>query len=171
MRAGVEDLSAGSLVSRFRENAMIEQYDIIILNNLLEHVFDPYSFLTEIKSLLTSPTGLIVGSIPCGDDVQIKILRGFAWTIFAPFHRVLISLKGINLLLHRSDYSNLQIETSNVQWGWTRGIAWRLHIPYWHANSRKNNRYFRLIDYGIDLGINKIFRNNRANIFFMAKPK
>lgn len=58
-----------------------ERFDCVICNDVLEHLVDPYSVLTAIKSLL-NPTGLVVCSIP-----NIRYFRNFfAFVVKGDWH-------------------------------------------------------------------------------------
>jgi 2-polyprenyl-3-methyl-5-hydroxy-6-metoxy-1,4-benzoquinol methylase len=67
-----------------------EQYDLVICNNVLEHVIDPIGLLTRLRSLMT-PTGLVRIAVPNDDSwLQAEIVRrghaGPQFWVAAPDH-------------------------------------------------------------------------------------
>jgi 2-polyprenyl-3-methyl-5-hydroxy-6-metoxy-1,4-benzoquinol methylase len=48
---------------KFVDDLPANYFDVIYCNDVLEHLVDPYTFLTHLKSKLT-PTGVIISSIP-----------------------------------------------------------------------------------------------------------
>ena len=167
LSAGTEELYDGSLEKRFPD--FTKSFDIIILNGILEHIFDPQLFLSELRNKLLAPNGYLIGAVPSGEDLQIKYLRGYAWTIFAPFHRTLFSQDGLIKLLKNAFMTNIKVGTFSIQWGWTRALVWKFGIAEGHGNKRLSSSWFRFADYRIDLFFNEITKYNKANLTFICK--
>jgi len=165
--AGAEQLYDGNLEQLFPGFA--KSFDIVILNGVLKHIFDPRLFVSELRSKLLAPNGYLIGAVPSGEDLQIKYLRGYAWTMFAPFHHTLFSQVGLMKLLKNEFMIEIGIETSSLQWGWTRALVWKLGIAKWHGNKRMRSSWFRFIDYRIDLFFNEITKTNKANFTFICQ--
>ncbi len=169
LNAGAEELYNGSLEQQFPD--FTKSFDIIILNGILEHIFDPCLFLSELRSKLLAPNGYLIGALPSGEDLQIKYLRGYAWTLFAPFHRTRFSRDGLIKLLKSSHMAEIKLEISSVQWGWTRALVWKFGIAEWHGNKRVQSPWFRFIVYKVDLFFNKMTKRNIANSTFICQPR
>ena len=142
-----------------------QQFECIILNDVLEHVVDPYQLLVDLRNLLTSD-GVFIGTVPCAESNQIKILRGFAWISMAPFHQTLFTEVGLLKVLTRAGYQNIKIESSHKEWGWTRAIAYIFKLETLHSYLRKKSKTFRKFDYVLDLAFNKFLPKNSTRLFF-----
>lgn len=74
------------------------KYDLITFHHSFEHVTDPILHLERVKQLL-KPTGTCVIRLPSIDSWSYKIFKGHWVGIHAPYHLILPSRVGMDLLL------------------------------------------------------------------------
>ena len=81
-----------------------KKFDVIIMNQVLEHVHDPNKYLEHIKSLLT-PKGQLIISVPNSSCLDFRILKD-SWLSFqAPTHIFHFNLKSLHHLLIKSGFN------------------------------------------------------------------
>lgn len=86
------------------------KFDLIILNQVLEHVADPIQLIDKFKSML-SEKGIIVISVPNVDSIYRKIF-GFKWINWhIPYHIHHFSKKTVSELFERSGYKIIKVRT------------------------------------------------------------
>lgn len=169
VRGGVEELHSGQLVNTLHQ-MNFKEIDCIILNDVLEHVVDPFQLLENLRNMLT-PNGVLIGTVPCAESNQIRILKGFAWISMAPFHQTLFTKVGLLKCLTRAGYRNIKIESSYNEWGWTRALAYIFRLNKLHSYLRKKSKIFRRLDYVLDLAFNKFLPRNSTRIYFSCHSK
>ena len=65
------------------------RFDLVMLQNLIEHVADPVGVLSNLAELL-SPTGVIFVRTPNHDSIDARLFRNRSWTGYhCPRHWVL----------------------------------------------------------------------------------
>ena len=103
-----------------------ERFDVIWLDNVLEHVVDPFALLVDLKKVL-APAGALVLEVP--NDFSIVQLdlssRGFIETdswVFAPDHISYFTREGLRSLAEATGWSERGIST-NIP------IDWFLYHP------------------------------------------
>jgi SAM-dependent methyltransferase len=101
----------------FQDNA----FSFIHFSHLIEHVPDPYRFLSEVRRIL-APNGFVIITTPNIDGLQARLFRS-AWRSAIPDHLFLFSKKTLNRLLIRTGF----IVHRTVTWG---GLA-RGTAPDW----------------------------------------
>jgi 2-polyprenyl-3-methyl-5-hydroxy-6-metoxy-1,4-benzoquinol methylase len=83
-------------------------FDVITAFDVIEHVFDPVAFLTDLRRV-ARPNALIVISTPDAGHVLRFVLRA-RWPMFQPMqHTVLFSRRGLRLALSSAGYANVEI--------------------------------------------------------------
>lgn len=81
------------------------KFDIIILNQVIEHLPEPKNILSHLKNLLTDE-GQIIISVPFRDNVDFKYYKD-AWSSFqAPTHLMHFNNKSLDKLM---EYSGLKV--------------------------------------------------------------
>ena len=81
-----------------------EQFDVITLNHVLEHVPDPSVLLQDLHALL-KPGGRIIIQVPNGSSFHSKLFGRFFHGIDAPRHTYIFSKKHILTLLNKTGLS------------------------------------------------------------------
>jgi len=101
-----------AVVELFAEEAEIlrDQIDLVTAFEVIEHLHDPFVFLTSLAKLLRSPGRLLLTG-PTIDGFDIQVLWERSNSIAPPHHINLISIRGFEILLTRAGFSNLQIFT------------------------------------------------------------
>ncbi|MCP5104465.1 MAG: class I SAM-dependent methyltransferase, partial [bacterium] len=80
-----------------------EQYDLIIMNNLIEHVIDPLKEL-EKAYLLLKPGGYVILETPNTDSWDYYLAKKHWGGLHAPRHTYLFSYPSINRLVSRAGF-------------------------------------------------------------------
>jgi len=88
-----------------------EQFDIIHLGNVIEHLGDPKKALIKIHSLL-KPGGEIIIITPNFDSLSAMVFRNYWYALDSPRHLFLFSPKTIFRLLSETGFSVLGINSS-----------------------------------------------------------
>jgi len=91
------------------ESLGLEKFDIITAFDLVEHLFDPFSFLNNLRKMITE-NGLVVLTTPDASS-PVRALMGKNWPMLQPFqHTILLSRKSSEMLLHKTNYTNVFVE-------------------------------------------------------------
>ena len=158
----------GQLGDKLNQIFAGDKCDLIILNDVIEHIYDPILFLKFLKKLLNKK-GVILIKTPLVEDKQFKLLNNYAWNFMAPYHRLIFSEKSIKILLNKVKFKIIFKKTSKLRWGWTRADhgnqKWRKNILKW----RKNKKFVKF-DIEVDRFINNSL-NKKSDIFFGITSK
>ena len=114
------------------------KFDIVVINHVLEHVYDVRGLFDSLKLLLDN-NGLVCIRTPNNNSLSIKIFGRYWRGIEAPRHINLFSCKSLELAANKSNISSLENYTHNdyrlVRGSWiastdaflkSRGIIFRL---------------------------------------------
>ena len=151
VNSNADDLAEKGFKNPFsiKDERTAPAFDVVCMRDVLEHIFDPESLLKNMKKLLEGK-GLVYIQVPSGISLQVEVLREYAWTFMAPFHRVLFSPQGLKKIITRAGYEVLEVSSTNTKvYGWTKGIARQNDKHEYHSNLRKDET-FRLLDYKQD---------------------
>ncbi|MBA87536.1 MAG: SAM-dependent methyltransferase [Euryarchaeota archaeon] len=85
-------------------------FDLVISFEVLEHVFNPKEFISDLFKLC-KPGGIILLSSLTIDGFDLSILGEESEQIYPPFHINFFSLKGIEILFKSFGISSLNITT------------------------------------------------------------
>lgn len=99
-RGSVEDIPEGSV-------------NLLTMNDLIEHISDPLSFLRKCYSTLM-PDGFIEIATPNGEGFDFKILKEKTVNITPPEHLNYFNPTSIKILLKRAGFSMLRVETPGI---------------------------------------------------------
>jgi len=90
------------------ESLGMEKFDIITAFDLIEHLFDPFSFLNNLCRIITK-NGLIVITTPDASSLPRALMRK-NWPMLQPFqHTILLSRKASKILLQKTNYKNISV--------------------------------------------------------------
>ena len=89
-------------------------FDVIVMNGLIEHLYDPAMALSDARRLL-KPDGWLYFDAPNEDGLYMKLgnaymrMRGRDWVVvlaptFPPFHVQGFNPRSVNVLLERQDF-------------------------------------------------------------------
>jgi len=91
------------------EHLGMEKFDIITAFDLVEHLFDPFSFLNHLYKIITKD-GIIVITTPDASSLP-RMLMGKNWPMLQPFqHTILLSRKASQMLLQKTNYKDISVE-------------------------------------------------------------
>lgn len=91
------------------ENLGMEKFDIITAFDLVEHLFDPFSFLNNLYKMITT-NGIIVITTPDASSLP-RTLMGKNWPMLQPFqHTILLSRKASKMLLQKTNYKDISVD-------------------------------------------------------------
>ncbi|MBF0299220.1 MAG: class I SAM-dependent methyltransferase [Oligoflexia bacterium] len=85
-----------------------QKFDIIRMNDTIEHLRDPHASLNKLHSLL-SPHGIIVGQTPNTDSFDFKIFKTYWGNLHMPRHIHLFNKKNLKQLLQQIAFKNIEI--------------------------------------------------------------
>jgi SAM-dependent methyltransferase len=106
------------------------KFDIVRLDNTLEHVPDPRRLLTKIRPAL-KPGGRLLVYVPHGRAASIAIFGKYSINVWPPFHLQLFSRDGLRALLVASGFNPVSC------WGYTpRGILASSASHWMHREAR-----------------------------------
>jgi len=110
---------------RIEESAVVGNFDLILLLNLIEHVHDPLAVLCKARSLLT-PDGRLVIKTPNYHSLDARLFRRRNWGGYhCPRHWVLFSRDSFQRLAERA---GLRIVASS----YTQGAPfWAISVLAW----------------------------------------
>lgn len=97
-------------------------YDLIIANNNIEHLREPYSFTKKAFGALQE-NGLLVVTYPCADSYMFKILEKYSYYFMNPYHLTHFTKKGIEVLLERAGFTKISFELQRESYYWSHGIC------------------------------------------------
>lgn len=87
--------------------------DLICMNDLIEHVFDPFTLLKECCRTL-KPGGCLAIATPNGEGFDFKILGKGTRNITPPEHLNYFNTFSLPLLLRKAGYRSVMIETPGI---------------------------------------------------------
>jgi len=83
-------------------NSEKKNYDLIILNHVIEHDRNPASLLRKLKKKL-SKNGVIIGSTPNSEDFFFKIFGRYWGCLHFPYHINIFSKKSLQVLCSKQN--------------------------------------------------------------------
>ena len=141
-----------------------EKYDIIVLNNVLEHVTNPNEVLTFIHSRL-SDNGLFVCLGPVENNFNIA--HTFRRTIFGlrnmffksktnhcPYHITFTNVKNQKMIFEKNNFKECHFKTGEITWPFPEKVEF---------NSFKG--FVLGLIAQISLKVSKLFSSNAGNLF------
>lgn len=78
-----------------------QRFDLIICQQIIEHLHDPLGFVKRLKQWL-APGGVLIIETPCIDSVDRKIFKGCWGGYHIPRHFYLFNEKAVGLLLGKA---------------------------------------------------------------------
>lgn len=84
-------------------------FDVIVVADVIEHVFDPLSFLERIRSLLR-PDGVVFIATPNVDSVIARVLRRWWWSVI-PNHVLFFSRRSLERTVQSAGLKVSEVST------------------------------------------------------------
>lgn len=88
-------------------------FDLLTMNDLVEHLFNPESFLSECYKKL-KPNGYLVIATPNGEGFDFKIMKEATLNITPPEHINYFNPNSIQLLMERVGFKDVEVITPGV---------------------------------------------------------
>lgn len=102
-----------AIINDFVENVKVLDADCICAFELIEHVFDPYSFCMKIGALLKK-NSIFILTTPNIEGFDLILLGHVSDNIAAPSHLNYFTPQSIEILLKRTGFSFVKVETPGV---------------------------------------------------------
>ena len=133
---GVEGLAMTLEEAAFPDNS----FDAVSMSSIIEHVYDPYSLLREVRRVMR-PGGWLSFDAPNEDGLYMKAgnlymrLLGRDWVVvlaptFPPYHVQGFNQKSIRTLLDRAEFHLVDLTVSGELWEQQGGRSWRKKIEF-----------------------------------------
>lgn len=90
------------------ESMGIEKFNIVTAFDLIEHLFDPISFLNSLSKIVAK-NGILVMTTPDASSF-FRSAMGKNWSMLQPFqHTILLSRKASKILMQKTSYTNISV--------------------------------------------------------------
>lgn len=96
-------------------------YNLIMFWHSLEHTYNPYQVIIDVKKLL-SKKGKVLIAVPNGDSFEAKIAKEKWFHYTYPLHTLHFTPKSINMMLKEAGFKNISIDHFNPEYTVT-GLA------------------------------------------------
>ena len=91
------------------ESLGIEKFNIVTAFDLIEHLFDPISFLNSLNKIVAE-NGILVMTTPDAGSF-FRVAMGKSWSMLQPFqHTILLSRKAAKILMQEAKYTNIFVD-------------------------------------------------------------
>jgi SAM-dependent methyltransferase len=95
-----------------------EQFDLVRLDNVLEHVEDPRALLASVRRLLV-PGGRLAIYVPNGAAWSLRWAKQYSVSSWIPFHVNLFTATTLGTLLEETDYGEIAVHHNTpLAWLW-----------------------------------------------------
>lgn len=118
---------------KFEEvNFSAESFDLIMMNEVFEHVYNPLESLQKVKKIL-KPGGYLVIETPCLGSWDSKIFKNSYWGAYhIPRHLNIFSRETIKIILNKTDFKVLEIKSLLSPPFWILSIHNLLYDKGWN---------------------------------------
>lgn len=105
-----------------------EQFDCIVMNNVIEHLCKPIEALASIREHL-SPQGIAVIVTPNANALELSLFKKYWAGFHAPRHLFIFNDANIKQLLPASKFASIMVEpfVDPGQWSISCQNAWQAH--------------------------------------------
>jgi SAM-dependent methyltransferase len=117
-------------------------FDIIVCNNLIEHLSDPFAFAGQVRRALR-PGGLWMLNFPSVDGAMFRAFREHSYYFMTPYHLTHFTRAGISALLQRAGFGALSFDIQREAFYWGRGLASKLGMPDSYERWREDPNFVR----------------------------
>lgn len=124
------------------------KYDVIITQDVLEHVAEPWDLLRQLDSLV-KPGGAILIGTPNADDIDLKHPEGRVHALHQPYHRHIFSRTALQSIGEKLPWQFEHYYSSQYS---------NTLMPF--VNPRFVLHYFRACDDTLDLAVEPIRATN-----------
>jgi 2-polyprenyl-3-methyl-5-hydroxy-6-metoxy-1,4-benzoquinol methylase len=124
------------------------RYDLILTQDVLEHVAEPWDLLGQLDSLI-KPGGAILIGTPNADDIDLQDPESRVHALHQPYHRHIFSRSALTSIGEKLPWTFEQYYPTQYS---------NTYLPF--VNSRFVMHYFRSCDDTLDLAVEPIRANN-----------
>jgi predicted SAM-dependent methyltransferase len=90
-----------------------ESVDLISMNDMIEHLFDPKTFLMQCRTKLVSDGALSI-ACPNGEGFDYQLMKEMTVNITPPEHLNYFNPNSLSFLLERTGFKVVSIETPGI---------------------------------------------------------
>ncbi len=120
-------------------------FDKIQTFHVLEHVYDPKSFLEKCYKILNENWEIEI-RIPHGDSLEMKVWGKYSSQSWVPFHINMFDKKTIVEVLTQAWFHEIMVHTNPIPWWWILSFRqWKntINISRWVTNFKQG--YFHIL--------------------------
>lgn len=117
-------------------------YDVIVSNNVIEHMNDPAGLAERVRRAL-KPGGLWMLNFPSADAEMFKSFGPASYFFMTPYHLTHFTEAGMAMLLKRSGFGAVSFENQQEAYYWGRGLAASLGLGDSLEEWRRDPRFVR----------------------------
>lgn len=121
---------------------IVEHFDVIRADNVVEHLLDPPAYLVKLVKLLKSGGRLRV-FVPNGAALSVRLFGRYSAVYWMPFHLNLFTPETLRLALEQAGFTDIQCSTFSPIGSWTLTQRQILSRPGF--NSRSSSGLDRLL--------------------------
>lgn len=139
-------------------------FDLIVLNQVIEHVPDPLSLLNSLRERL-NPGGKVILSFPNSNSIQAK-LSGVKWINWhVPYHQHHFNIRSFSLLAQKAEYKIGLIRTITPNlWTTLQLLAIKENLPQGTASKIWNSS-----SAGVDNSPSLATKLKRKSLSFLSR--
>jgi 2-polyprenyl-3-methyl-5-hydroxy-6-metoxy-1,4-benzoquinol methylase len=106
------------------EEVVENDFDIICMYHVFEHIREPVTFLRELK-LLLKPKGYIIIEVPCSNDPLLTLFdsKEFKDFVFQPMHPMVYNEKSLDYVFKSAGLKNLET-IHHQRYGLENHLSW-----------------------------------------------
>lgn len=104
-------------------------FDVIVLNQVFEHVVHPKNVIDDIYSAL-KPDGILLMNMPNIRSIAAGLFKSFWFNLDVPRHNLLLSPKSIRNILSTQQFKIEMLYTASSTKGWTGSIEYLLRDAF-----------------------------------------
>lgn len=94
-------------------------FDVIMMNNFIEHVTNPGEIIAKSHSLLKKG-GVLVGEVPNGDSYGHKVWKSYWGPLHTPRHLFIFNKENLTNLFKDNGFGDLKVSYSFRPSGWAK---------------------------------------------------
>ncbi|EMO29495.1 methyltransferase domain protein [Leptospira interrogans serovar Bataviae str. HAI135] len=145
-----------------------EDYDMITLWTVIEHLLYPEEALSFIRKRLNS--GYLLLEFPCADSLMMDLYGKHYFWIMPPYHINLFSQEGLRCLLERAGFEIVYTHGMPANWNFFETIAKFTSMPKELIDAIKFQcpEFIFEIDKNMDL-LASVLKRNRSNTLFVRR--
>ena len=122
-----------------------ESFDLVIMNEILEHLYDPYKSLIKVKEML-KPKGYLIIETPCLGSWDYKLFKNSYWGGYhIPRHLNIFSRNTIKLILKKAKFDMVEEKSLLSPPFWILSVHNRLYDKGWNQKIVKFFNFYNPI--------------------------